>query len=118
MADAVADVHAVVNAVSLYTERGTETFHSVHVECAERVATEAHRAGVEQLVHVSGSVPTLRPAHPMSATAVKANGLSGSCPGGQSRCSLGPPGWLQGWLLIGRKPWRWTILKRRKLDER
>jgi NADH dehydrogenase len=54
VADAVRDVHAVVNAVSLYTERGTETFHAVHVECAERVATEAYRAGVEQLVHVSG----------------------------------------------------------------
>ena len=54
VADAVADAHAAVNAVSLYTERGTETFHSMHVECAERVAMEAHRAGVEQLVHVSG----------------------------------------------------------------
>jgi uncharacterized protein YbjT (DUF2867 family) len=54
VADAVGDAHAVVNAVSLYTEHGTETFDAVHVECAERVATEAHRAGVEQLVHVSG----------------------------------------------------------------
>jgi NADH dehydrogenase len=52
--DAVAGVHGVVNAVSLYTERGTETFHVVHVECAERVAMEAHRAGIEHLVHVSG----------------------------------------------------------------
>ena len=54
VADAVAGVHGVVNAVSLYTERGTETFHVVHVECAERVAMEAHRAGIEHLVHVSG----------------------------------------------------------------
>jgi uncharacterized protein YbjT (DUF2867 family) len=54
VADAVADAHAAVNAVSLYTERGEETFHAMHVECAERVATEAHRAGIEQLVHVSG----------------------------------------------------------------
>ena len=54
MADALADVHGVVNAVSLYTERGTETFHAVHVECAERVAAEAQRIGIEQLVHVSG----------------------------------------------------------------
>ena len=74
---------------SLYTERGTETFHAVHVECAERVATEAHLAGVEQLVHVSGIGADPASGYPMSATAV--NGLSGSCPGGQSRCSLGPP---------------------------
>jgi uncharacterized protein YbjT (DUF2867 family) len=53
-ADAVADAHAAVNAVSLYTERGAETFHAIHVEGAERVATEAHRAGTEQLIHVSG----------------------------------------------------------------
>ena len=54
MADALADAHAAVNAISLYTERGTETFHMAHVECAERVAAEAHRIGIEQLVHVSG----------------------------------------------------------------
>jgi uncharacterized protein YbjT (DUF2867 family) len=44
----------VVNAVSLYVEHGRETFHSVHVESAQRVAAQAHRAGVERLVHVSG----------------------------------------------------------------
>ena len=54
VADAVAGAHAAVNAVSLYTERGAETFHAVHVECAELVATEAYCAGIEQLVHVSG----------------------------------------------------------------
>ena len=54
VADAMAGVHGVVNAVSLYTERGTETFHVVHVECAGRVAIEAHRAGIEHLVHLSG----------------------------------------------------------------
>jgi uncharacterized protein YbjT (DUF2867 family) len=31
-----------------------ETFHSVHVEAAQRVAAEAQRAGVERLVHLSG----------------------------------------------------------------
>src|SRR6266567_3072931 len=31
-----------------------ETFHSVHVEAAERVAVQAHRVGVERLAHVSG----------------------------------------------------------------
>jgi uncharacterized protein YbjT (DUF2867 family) len=54
VADAVAGVYGVVNAVSLYVEHGEETFHSVHVEAAQRVAAQAQRAGVEQLVHVSG----------------------------------------------------------------
>jgi len=43
-----------VNAVSLYLERGLETFHSVHVESAQRVAAQAQRAGVKRLIHVSG----------------------------------------------------------------
>ena len=54
MSDALANAHAAVNAISLYTERDTQTFHAVHVECAERVAAEAQRIGIEQLVHVSG----------------------------------------------------------------
>jgi nucleoside-diphosphate-sugar epimerase len=55
IADAIAGALAVVNTVSLYLERGNETFHSVHVEAARRVAAQAQRAGIEQLVHVSGS---------------------------------------------------------------
>jgi uncharacterized protein YbjT (DUF2867 family) len=43
-----------VNAVSLYVEHGQETFHSVHVQSAQRVAAQARRAGVERLAHVSG----------------------------------------------------------------
>ena len=54
VADAVADTYGAVNAVSLYLERGQETFHSVHVESAKRVATEARQGGVKRLVHVSG----------------------------------------------------------------
>src|SRR6266436_153167 len=54
VADALAGAYGVVNAVSLYLERGQETFHSVHVESARRVAAQAHRAGVERLGHVSG----------------------------------------------------------------
>jgi NADH dehydrogenase len=50
----VAGAYGVVNAVSLYVERGTETFHALHVEAAERLARQAQRAGVERLVHVSG----------------------------------------------------------------
>jgi uncharacterized protein YbjT (DUF2867 family) len=54
VADALAGSYGVVNAVGLYVEHGLETFHSVHVESAQRVAAQAHRAGVERLVHVSG----------------------------------------------------------------
>src|SRR6266566_3554163 len=54
VADALAGAYGVVNAVSLYVEHGQQTFHSVHVESAQRVAAQAHRAGVERLVHVSG----------------------------------------------------------------
>jgi uncharacterized protein YbjT (DUF2867 family) len=54
VADALADAYGTVNAVSLYVEHGRETFHSVHVEAAKRVAILARRAGVERLVHVSG----------------------------------------------------------------
>jgi uncharacterized protein YbjT (DUF2867 family) len=54
VADATAGAYGVVNAVSLYVEHGKETFHSVHVESAQRVAVQAHRAGVKRLVHISG----------------------------------------------------------------
>lgn len=54
VADTLAGAYGVVNAVSLYVEDGRETFHSVHVESAQRVAAQAHRAGVERLVHISG----------------------------------------------------------------
>jgi uncharacterized protein YbjT (DUF2867 family) len=54
VADALAGAYAAVNAVSLYVEHGQETFHSVHVEGAQRVAAQAHQAGFERLVHVSG----------------------------------------------------------------
>jgi uncharacterized protein YbjT (DUF2867 family) len=54
VADALAGAYAVVNMVSFYVEQGQETFHSVHVESAERVATQAHQVGVKRLVHISG----------------------------------------------------------------
>jgi uncharacterized protein YbjT (DUF2867 family) len=54
VADALADAYGAVNAVSLYVEQGRETFHSIHVEAAQRVAAQAQRAGVKRLVHVSG----------------------------------------------------------------
>ena len=52
--DALSGAYGVVNAVSLYVERGQETFQSVHVEAAQQVAVQSHRAGLARLVHVSG----------------------------------------------------------------
>jgi NADH dehydrogenase len=54
VADALAGAYGVVNAVSLYVEHGQETFHSVHVESAQRVAAQALLAGVDRLIHISG----------------------------------------------------------------
>src|ERR1700738_1724501 len=54
VADALAVAYGVVNAVSLYVEHGRETFHSVHVDSAQRVAAQALRAGVDRLIHISG----------------------------------------------------------------
>jgi uncharacterized protein YbjT (DUF2867 family) len=51
---AIRDAVAVVNAVSLYVEHGRDTFHSVHVEAAERLATLAHQSGLESIAHLSG----------------------------------------------------------------
>lgn len=54
VAAAVRGAFAVVNAVSLYVERERNTFQSVHVRAAERLAMLARQAGVEGFVHVSG----------------------------------------------------------------
>ena len=51
---AIAGVDGVVNAISLYVEHGRETFHSVHVEAATRIASVARRVGAKRLVHISG----------------------------------------------------------------
>ena len=51
---AVADAFAVVNAVSLYVEQGPDTFRSVHVEAASRLARRSRAMGVARFVHVSG----------------------------------------------------------------
>src|SRR5262249_54189322 len=53
-ADALADIGSAVNAVSLYAESGRQTFHSVHVIGAARVARLAREGGIERFIHVSG----------------------------------------------------------------
>jgi uncharacterized protein YbjT (DUF2867 family) len=52
--EAVRRSRAVVNAVSLYVESGSATFHSIHVEGARRLARTAQALGVEKLLHISG----------------------------------------------------------------
>jgi uncharacterized protein YbjT (DUF2867 family) len=54
VAEASAGAWGVVNAVSLYVERGRETFQAVHVDGARRIALAARQAGVQKLVQVSG----------------------------------------------------------------
>src|SRR5215813_7738345 len=51
---AVAGADGVVSAISLYVERGGDTFHSVHVETAARIARVARRTGAKRFVHLSG----------------------------------------------------------------
>src|SRR5207249_9394280 len=51
---AIEGAFAVVNAVSLYVERGRDTFQSVHVNAAERVARLARETAVERFLHISG----------------------------------------------------------------
>ncbi len=51
---AVEGASAVVNAVSLYAEKGGVTFEDVHVEGARHVARCAREAGVARVAHVSG----------------------------------------------------------------
>jgi uncharacterized protein YbjT (DUF2867 family) len=52
--EAVSGAWGVVNAVSLYVERGAQTFELIHVEAAAQVANAAREAGVARLVHISG----------------------------------------------------------------
>jgi uncharacterized protein YbjT (DUF2867 family) len=51
---AVAGADGVVNAIGLYVEHGRDTFPSVHVEAAARIASVARRVRVKRLVHISG----------------------------------------------------------------
>lgn len=54
MATAVNGSRAVVNAVSLYVERGEQTFERVHVEAAADLAAASRDAGVEKFIQISG----------------------------------------------------------------
>ncbi|MGN6303497.1 MAG: complex I NDUFA9 subunit family protein [Mesorhizobium sp.] len=54
IAGAIAGSIAVVNAVSLYVERGKETFERVHVQAASDLAKAARDVGVEKFIQISG----------------------------------------------------------------
>lgn len=54
IANAVAGASAVVNAVSLYVERGDLTFDRVHVQAASDLARTSHDAGVSGFIQISG----------------------------------------------------------------
>jgi hypothetical protein len=51
---ALAGADGAVNAISLYVEHGSDTFHSVHVEAAGKIAGAARQAGISRFVHISG----------------------------------------------------------------
>jgi uncharacterized protein YbjT (DUF2867 family) len=51
---ALAGADGAVNAISLYVEQGSNSFHSLHVEVAGKIATAARQAGVRRFVHMSG----------------------------------------------------------------
>jgi len=71
VAQALIGTVGAVNAVSLYRERGRQTFRSVHIDAAERVARHVRDAGITRFVHVSGIG-----ADPSSASAyIRARGL-------------------------------------------
>src|SRR5258706_10847853 len=52
---AIAGADGVVNAISLYVEHGSDTFHSVHVEAAARIASLARRGRAKGVIHPSGT---------------------------------------------------------------
>ena len=54
VAAALNGAFGAVNTVSLYVERGGETFQSVHVEAARRLAARARQDGLQRFVQVSG----------------------------------------------------------------
>lgn len=52
--NAVDGARAVINAVSLYVEKGDATFDAIHVKGAANVASAVRRIGADRLIHVSG----------------------------------------------------------------
>jgi hypothetical protein len=57
VAAALFGAYGAINAISLYVERGRETFDAVHVEAAARVARLARESGVERLIDLKYASP-------------------------------------------------------------
>src|ERR1700736_1108798 len=76
VADALAEIGSAVNAVSLYAESGQQTFHSVHVTAAARVARLAREGAIERLIKFLALARIPNPPRPIFAAAVREKGLS------------------------------------------
>ena len=50
---AISGADQVINLVGIISEKGAQTFESIHVESAQRIAKMASKAGVSSLIHVS-----------------------------------------------------------------
>lgn len=94
VARAVRGAARVVNAVSLYVERGGATFDAIHVDGAARVARHARAAGAESLVHVSGLGTD--PASPSGYVRARAHGETAV------RDAFGSPAVLRPSVMFGR----------------
>jgi len=75
IAAAVVGSRAVVNAVSLYVERGEQTFERVHVKAATDLATASRDAGVESLSRFRASARIRSPVLTTSAPGAAARRL-------------------------------------------
>jgi uncharacterized protein YbjT (DUF2867 family) len=91
---AVAGADGAVNAISLYVEHGSDTFHSVHVEMAAKIARAARQAGIRSFVHVSGigantasSSPYIRSRGEGEAAVQTAFPGGSDCPPGSNVCA-------------------------------
>ena len=54
---AIVGANAVINLVGILSETATQTYRTIHVEGARRVALAAHHHGVMRLIHISPSEP-------------------------------------------------------------
>jgi hypothetical protein len=77
MEAAFAGADGVVNAISLYVEHGSDTFHSVHVDAAGKIAKAARQAGIRRFVHISGIGANTASSSPHTSATPLAIGGSG-----------------------------------------
>ena len=89
VATAVAGAYGVVNAVSLYLERGTETYHTVHVEAAKGWHAKPGMRALSGSCMFRGSEPISHRARSTYAGEVKVNWPSKQHL--QTRSSSAPP---------------------------